>query len=435
MAAAGRVVVAVTGALTTILIARLLGPEGSGTFYLAQSVVLLLTVAASLGVEHGIAFYVANGSWSPRSALVSSLRFATVTGVIGAAIGVAARLVVPEAFAGLDLWMTVVTVVGLPFGLGWFYATFVALASDRYEAYVLPPALQSTLMMVLGGAGAIAFGVGGAVAGMTLATVAVGIGAAAWGLRRLPRQSSPQPPRQLRRAVSFGIKGYAANALQMVNYRLDLFILSSVATAAAVGHYAVAIAVTSVLWLLPQALADVVFPRVAHLSGQAGADAEAHREMVETKSLRHVVIAVVAVAAVLAAALLFLVVPIYGAAFRPAIELGLIRLPGAVAIGIGSVLSSTIVGRGRPVYSLYTALVTTPVTVVLYLTLIPALDATGAALASSLSFLLSFAITAAFYRRTTGRAVLPLLVPTRSELHDLLRLPSAALEWARGIRS
>jgi O-antigen/teichoic acid export membrane protein len=429
MAAASRITIAATGAVTTIAIARLLGPDGSGAYFVAQSVVLVLTVAATFGIEHGIAYYVSSGKWAPRPACRAALRMALAAGVAGAALGLAGRLLVPSAFAGLPVWATAVVVAGLPFALTWFYVSFVALAIDRYEAYVLPPAAQSALVLVLAVPGAIAFDVEGAIVGMTAASVIVAAAAAHWARRRLPRSDGGDSPGMLRKAISFGIKGYAANALQLVNYRLDVFVLSAVASAAAVGEYAVAVAVTSVLWLLPQALSEVLFPRVAHLSAR---DEQEHREMVEVKSLRHVTLAVVATTVLLAAALLVLVVPIYGEEFRDAIELGLILLPGTALLGIGGVLSATIVGRGKPAYSMFIALLITPVTIALYAVLIPELDATGAALASSLSYAGNFALTCIFYRRVTGRPVA--LMPSRSEFADLGRLPGAVRDWARAVR-
>jgi Na+-driven multidrug efflux pump len=77
-----------------------------------------------------------------------------------------------------------------------------------------------------------------------------------------------------------------------------------------------------------------------------------------------------------------------------------------------------VLGRGHPEYGLYTTLICTPLTMVLYAVLIPSLGAMGAALASSTSFTLNFLLTAAFFRRATGGPILPLLMPTRSELAD-----------------
>lgn len=433
MAGASRVTVALTGALTTILIARLLGPDGSGTYFVAQSVMLLLTVLMAFGFEHGIAYYVSTGEWAPLRAARSGLRMALVAGVVGAALGLLARLVVPSAFAGLPLWATAVVVAGLPFALAWLYMSYVALAVDRYEAYVLPPAAQSALVMALAAPGAIAFGIDGAIVGLTAANVVVGLGAAAWARSRLPRDGPAGGRGMERKAVSFGIKSYAANALQLVNYRLDVFVLAAVASVTAVGRYSVAVAAASLLWLVPQALSGVVFPRVARLHAGDGLDAKAHLEMVEVKSLRHVTLAVVAVTLLVAAALPLLVVPIYGEEFRPAIGLGLILLPGTALLGIAAVLQATIIGRGKPTLPLYTAVVVTPLTIVLYAALIPWLEATGAALASSISYTANFVLAALFYRRATGRRVAVTLVPTRSELADIRRLPAAAIRWRRGL--
>jgi len=443
MSAAGRVTTAVTGAATTIFVARLLGPGGAGGYAIAQSLILVGMVATTLGVEHGIAYYVSSGRWRARSAYRSAQRVALVSGVAGAALGVVLRVLFPAPFDGLTIATTAVACGALPFTLSWFYGTSIAVATDRYEAFALPPALQSALAMALVAVLAALEGLPGAVAGFALAhvlTAAVSQAMMRRGLTHHPKPHDEAPrdtgePGHLRRAIRFGIKGYAANALQIVNYRADLFVLAAFATAADVGHYAVAVAVTQVLWLLPGALNDVLFPRIAALSARAGtASGEEARALVETKSLRHVVLIVGVSMLVLAAALVLLVVPVYGPDFRPAIGLGLILLPGVAAIGLSGTLTATIVGRGHPGYSLAITLITTPLTLALYLLLIPALDATGAALASTASYLATFLLAAVFYHRATGTSVLPRLVPTRSELADYRALAPAVVAWGRGLR-
>jgi antigen flippase len=439
MSGASRVIVAATGAGTTIVIARLLGPGGAGGYALAQSFIVILTVASTLGVEHGIAYYVSAGRWSARDAYRDAQRIALVCGLAGAGLGILARVAVPAAFGRLSVGTTAVAAFALPFALSWFYFTYIALAVDRYEAYVLPPAVQSGLGLLFVGILGALFRLPGAVIGFALAHVVTAAlaGVAARGMFA-PATSNPRPteePAPLRRAIGFGVKGYAANALQLLNYRLDLFILASVATAADVGRYAVAVAVTSVMWLLPQALSDVLFPRIAALSARGTHEGGQARAFIETKSMRHTVLVVVVSSAVLALALVFLVVPVYGTAFGPAVDLGLILLPGVALLGISGTMSSTIVGRGRPGYSLVSALIVTPLTIVLYAILIPALHATGAALASSLSYAASFLLATVFYRRVTGEQVLGRLTPTRSELADYRALRPAILQWARNLSS
>ena len=431
MSAASQIWVTLAGGIVTIVLARVLGPHDWGGYSIAVSLIAILTAATTLGIDHGIAYFVGSRRWEPRAALGTALRVAVVTGTLGAAVGLAAHALVPSAFAGLPFWLTAVAVAAVPFGLALAYASSVALASDRYEASMSMPAVLAALLLAVSIPAALLFGRTGAVAALTVAIVATAVGAVVWALRRLPR-AEPSPPGQLRRAITFGIKGYGANALQLVNYQLDLFILAAVASAATVGHYALAVSATTLLLLLPRALSSVLYPRVARLS--LGGE-EQTREMVETKSLRHVSLIVGVTTVGMAAALELLVVPVFGADYRPAINLGLILLPGAAAIGISTVLAATVVGRGHPKYSLYGALITTPLTVLMYATMIPWLHATGAALASTLSYVASFALMCWFYRRVTRRSVAPLLVPSRSEFEDLRVLLRSTLRRLVALRA
>lgn len=415
MSAASRIWVTLASGLTTIVLARVLGPHDWGGYAIASSLVTILLAVTTLGVDQGIAYFVGAREWEPRAALGSALRMAGVAGTLGAAVGLVARVVVPSAFAGLPLWQVAVAVAGIPFGLALIYASSVTLASDRYEASMAMPAVQAALLLAVSIPLALLFDRSGAIVALTLAAAVVAVGAVVWARSRLPA-AAPTQPGQLRRAISFGVKGYGANALQLVNYQLDLFILAAVASAAAVGHYALAVSATALLMVLPRSLSAVLYPRVARLSVSGD---HVKRAMVEAKSLRHVSLIVVLTSIAMAAGLELLVVPVFGADYRPAIKLGLILVPGAAAIGVSTVLAATVVGRGKPTYSLYGALITTPITIAMYGTLIPSFHATGAALASTLSYLLSFVLFCHFYRRVTGLHVLPLLVPTRSEFADL----------------
>src|SRR5262249_24141243 len=148
-----------------------------------------------------------------------------------------------------------------------------------------------------------------------------------------------------------------------------------------------AVSATLLLLLLPGALATVLDPRIARLSTQGD---DPSLDMVETKSLRHVSLIVGVTALGLAGALEFLVVPVFGPEYRASINLGVTLLPGTAALGVTAVLAATLVGRGKPLYSLYAALIATPFTVALYAVLIPWLHATGAAVASTISYSATF---------------------------------------------
>lgn len=416
-------VTAITGALTTVLVARLLGPDGTGAFTLALTVTLLLGVVGSLGLETGMTFLVSSRRWGARQALWSTQRAAVWLGVGGALLVVGAVLAAPDAFAGLDLWMLALVGASIPFALSWLFVRWLALTQDRYGAFIVPFPLQSTLAMAAVAVLAATGGVGGAVVGLVASQVVTAVLMLAWAARRLPEGPAAAPmQRPLRAALRFGVKANASQALQFLNYRVDLFVLSAAAGSAAVGQYSVAVAVTSVLIVAPQALASFVFPRVAELSAEEHEDAPRRRAALEASSVRHAVLVTALTVPVVAAGLVAGVTLVFGADFRPAIELGLILVPGVAMFGLSFVLVAVTNGRGHPGYSLVTAAVATPVTVLLYLLLIPSLEGQGAAITSTLSYALTFVLSAMFFRRVTRLPLLALLVPTRSELADYARL-------------
>src|SRR5262245_623984 len=129
-------------------------------------------------------------------------------------------------------------------------------------------------------------------------------------------------------------------------------------------------------------------------------------------------------------ALLAIGVPLlYGPSFHRTIALGFILLPGVLLLGVGKVLSSGIAGRGYPRYTLYVAAISVPLTLGLYLGLIPPYDAWGAATASSISYALTALVALVFFRRATGIGVRRSLLPSRSDLADYTDLLRLARSW------
>jgi O-antigen/teichoic acid export membrane protein len=417
LASLSQIGAALTGGLMGVVIARILGPSGTGHVNLVLTAGLVLGALCSLGVEVGLNYHVSGRRWPAAAALRQSQLAAVVLGVLGAAAGTGIALALKgSAFRGVDVPAIVVGMAALPFMLGWTYSSYAALAMDRYEAYALAAAGQNTVALVLSPVLALPLEVTGAVAAVTISHAVIAVALLRWGSRALgaaPAGWLQETVGRAKEAVSFGLRANVSNVLQLLNYRADLFVLNAVASSADVGRYAVAVSITSLGQLMPRALASVVLPRVAALD--TGTE-RAALDMVVVKSVRHSVLIALGTSVVLALGLL-LVPFVYGSDFSEAIVLGLLLLPGIAFVGVGGVLSSTIVGKGKPQYSLYNVLMVTPPTLALYALLIPRFDAVGAALASTASYVAATFITLYFFHRVTG---LPLgeLRPRAAELAD-----------------
>lgn len=425
----------VAGGVLSIVLARTIGPSGNGKFALLVTLTGITSLVASVGLTAGITYEVSQRRWSVRRVFRTSYKAGVALGLFGLVAGLGVFVLLHgSVFHGISIWLAVLALSSLPPVLAYQYADAILLARESYEGYAALEISHSVTLLLVGAALAIPFGVAGAVIGLPAAAVVGAATGVVLLIREMRRDTVVDRGDSLTRAVRFGLQSWGGNLLQQINYRFDVIILGGFASAGAVGVYSVALTLTGVAWVLPQALQTVLFPRAASLDeskrvGEIGAE-ESNAAL--AKAVRHGVLLTVP-AAVLISALLVIAVPLlYGSKFHNTTELGFILLPGVLLLGIGKVLSSAIVGRGYPRYTLWIAAVVMPITLVLYFTLIPALDAWGAATASSVSYGLTALLTLIFFQRVTGVGMREALLPRAEDVADYGGLLRLARAWRIG---
>jgi O-antigen/teichoic acid export membrane protein len=436
---AAQVATIAAAGITSVAVARLLGPTGTGTLALAVTLVAVSTTVFSLGLRSGVIYRVSRGAWAPRAAVRAAAAGALVLGAIGTILGLGFyALTSGSVLHGLSPTMAIVTFASLPFALVWLFIAAVALAVDRYEAYGAITIVQPVAQVVLAVTLAATVGTLGAVIGFAISQVVAAAAAAAIFRRREAGPTPPTRPGELRAAARFGLLSWGSEVLQNLNYRLDLFVLNAFGAIADVGVYSVALTVTSFAWILPSALQTVLFPRTARLDAgdEVPGAGLTDVELAASRGTRQAVLLLVPTAVALVFALLVLVPLLYGPRFDRTVELGLILVPGTLALGLARVLVAVTSGRGYPQYSLYGRLIDMPITAVLYFVLIPAHGATGAAVASSISYALTGVISFVFFRRVVHLPLRTVLVPTREDLRDWgSAMRAARRRFARGGRT
>jgi O-antigen/teichoic acid export membrane protein len=414
------------GGALGVLVARVLGPADTGAYNVVAAALFVSLTTATIGINVGATYRASNRSWDAGDAFRQLQLAALVVGIAAAGLGVAlAALTQDSLFQDVPLGVVAIALGALPFALSWTFTTSVALALDRYETFAVAPAVANGATLALAAVLTPTIGLKGAVIAAASGHLLNALWLAAWGRRELPRAKPGwlrRTVRELREATSFGFQGYLPQALSLLSYRADLFVLNAVAAGATVGHYAVALIVTEVGLLVPRSLAAVVMPRVAALHAEP---AEDERVMVVTKSVKHSVLLALPVGLVLAVAVLLIPI-VFGSAFSEAVGPGLILIPGVLALGVAGVLNANMIGAGHPRYALYSSLIATPVTLALYLGLIPPFEIWGAAGASTASYALSGYLALHYFRRSVGKLPLAEMIPGRDELHDFRLLAGRA---------
>jgi O-antigen/teichoic acid export membrane protein len=416
-------------AVLSIVLARTIGPSGNGRFALLFTLVGFTTIIASLGLTAGIAYEISQRRWSVSLAFRMSYLAALALGTIGVLGGIGVfTLLHQTVFSGIDPWLAVVALTSIPPTFAYQHAEWILLGREHYEGYAGLELLRSLTFVLFGAGLAIPFGLTGAVIGLPTSALAAALAGAYLLVLEARRDTVVDHGDSLSRAVRFGLQSWGSNLLQQINYRLDLLILGGFASAGAVGVYSVAVTVTSIAGILPQALGTVLFPRVASLdeSMVAGEITVEDSDAAVAKSVRHAVLLTLPAAVAIGLLLLVAVPLLYGSEFANTTALGFVLLPGVLILGIGKVLSYTIAGRGYPRYVLYVGAITVPLTLALYFALIPVFHAWGAATASLLSYVGTTALMLLFFRRVTRIGIRVAFVPRTEDFADYVILARLA---------
>ncbi len=406
------------GGLTTLVVARILGASGTGAYSVVLATLACLIVLADLGLDTSALYHVAGRRWTEAHAMRQLQLAAAVLGVIGVGIGVAGGVLFRDSlFHGIGLGTLTLGLVALPFALSWNFGSAVAFANDAYEWGSVPWVIQGIVGLALVATLTPFFGVAGAVAGITLSHAIVAVLVGVGGFRRTRGEVDrwlAEASSALRVAVGFGYKANLTKTMSIVNQRADLLILNAYAAHAVVGQYGVALSLTALQVLVPSSLSRAVVPRVSSLGAAHSPDERA--ELIR-KTVKHGTLISILTGFAIAVALL--AVPlVFGSDFEPSVQLGWILIPGTTAYGIAYAFSAVIIGRGHPGYILRATAIVTPLTLVLYLLLIPNFGATGAAVASTLSYTGTFALYWVYFRRVSGISKLSALLPGRAEIDD-----------------
>ncbi|MBA2331840.1 MAG: oligosaccharide flippase family protein [Actinobacteria bacterium] len=357
---------------------RFLAPSGRGTFVL---VVLTVTILSRFLGQLGLAVTtrMRERDLEVRHLVHRAFALAVALGVVGGALvvlsgaltdAIGAELALIGALALIPnvLWQTVSGVL-------------LGLARVRVWNYVqaLSPLLALAGMLVL------VVGLGGGVTAAVLAWTLAHVLTAAFALLAARDLWLPVGPQLILDAHGRAILRLALvlGAIQVVNlvgYRIELFVLEWYEGVDVVGVYSIAMQAAEALWLVPAAIATAI-------TGPAIHDDERDASRLVGRSALKGLAYTAGLAVLVGGAAPFLIPLLFGSDFDGAARPLALLLPGVVAYAPVTVLVVFLSLRhGRPNLSLAVSVVAMIVTTVLALVLIPRYGAEGAAGASALGY-------------------------------------------------
>jgi O-antigen/teichoic acid export membrane protein len=409
------------GLLNVIIIARVLGPAGRGEVAFLTTVAGILGFTSSLSVNEALVNRVASRP-SERAALAgTAIALAIGLGVAGAALGLLILSTIPSLAVETPRAARFLALAGIPVFVLQTYFLYIArgcyLLSAAAAAWMGAPLVTLVLNASLATAGALSVTRATAswLAGMAGSTLAL----AAYTVVRASGLGAPERP-LAGELTRFGLRSHIGGLFATGSYRLDQWILGGVAGARELGLYSVAVAWFEALLHLPRALATAFRPDLVRRS-----PAEAGEQAAGLFRACLLVTAVLGAAMALLAP--FLCTTIFGEEFRDSVADLRLLIPGALGIaGIG-VFGTALIAQNRPLWESAAMGCGFAVALVLYVLLIPRFEGHGAAIASTVSYLVAGVVGALLARRALS-VPLGALVPRPS---DVARLRDGLLAAAR----
>lgn len=387
----GQLACGVIALVIEICYARLIGPAGRGQISLCMMVIAIGNTLGGLGGEVPIMIWAAEkkkslSEWLPAVWILGAAGCAMFDGVFGFVYW----RWHPSFLRGITSPLALLVLVSIPAAVAVQYllALFVGLEQFRTRAglALTTQAVELTVFVVL----ALLIG--------RSATVAMfgnlfGLLAAAFFATRFLGQSASRrsaarsPMATLGPALGLGVRGQFGNVAMLLNYRLDVFVLNYFLNPAEVGLYALGVVISESLWQIPSAASVALFPRSARARDR---DANYFTCFVT----RQVLLLAVVLGVAMALASPVVVPLIFGARFASSVAVIWWILPGTVALAAGKVMAADITARGKPGYNSIISIAVGILTIMLDLLLIPRMGIRGAALASSISYLVQGALIA-----------------------------------------
>jgi O-antigen/teichoic acid export membrane protein len=384
--------------LLVVIQSRFLGPEGRGTFVL---VVLSVTILSRLLGQLGTA--VVNRMREPgadvRSLTHRAFVLALLLGGLGGALIVGWGAVAP----GIGVDLALIAAAALVPNVLWQTVSGVLLGLARVRLWNYVQALSPLLTLV--GMLVLVVGLDGDVRAALVAWTLAHVLTAAFALaaaRQIWRPANLPPlDSHARTLARLALVMGAVQVVNLISYRVELFILERFEGLGDVGVYSIAIQAGEALWLIPAAIATAVTAPAVHET-EAGA-----RRLIARASLRGLLYTAGA-GVVVGLAAPFLIPLLFGDDFADAAAPLALLLPGIVVYGPVTVLVVYLsVRHGRPRLSLAVSILAMVVTTAAAVALIPSFGSEGAAVASTLGYVAGAALAWILFARLGREAATP----------------------------
>lgn len=405
------------GIANSIVIARALGPEGRGSYAVLTATIGLVSLICGGGLQWSNTYRVARDATQLSKIVGNFLVFwCGICTALWTGFMLLPSEILAPLFPGVPRSLVILSLVLISIAILSTYITASFLGLQNFKQYNLFPMVQVLLYFLFNLAtflarklsvqfvminwivsSTIVLGYQWVVLLQTILPGKIKIGFAGLG-----------------EGLRIGGRALAVNLLGTLLFRSDIFLINYYLGAVAVGYYSIAVVVAELILRIPNIAGNILFPKVSQHLGTLAAVITAKLSRLTT---------LFAIIATLGLALCgrWLIVLAYGPQFAYSYYLLLWLLPGLVGMCIQVVLGNYYAGRGYHPVTVWSAAVALGANIGLNIVLVPAVGVAGAAVSSSVAYLLLFGINLLYFTVKNQVPLPDVICPRREDLRALRR--------------
>jgi len=381
---ATRIVLMGFGLATTVIVARILGPEGRGLYAVGAATGMLGVQFGNLGMHTANVYHVARDPALLDRLAGNSIAVSFGVGGMLAIFLAVIFLLYPNLISlhGSALFLAL---IWIPFGLAYLLIQSLMLGLHDVRGYNLFEMVSRVLPLVLIGAMAW-IGLGG-VASFLAAGVVTLIVTCMWMWCRLVGPDGARPSVSLplfRGSIRYAIKAYLAAFFAFLVLRADLFMVEHMRGAEQAGYYSIAASMADYVSVIAAIVGTILFPKLSAMKEIGPKLRLTYKAVWATVGL---LLPILTAAAFLAKPVVRL---LFGGAFLPTSQAFVLLMPGMLFLGMNTVAVQFLNSIGYPKSVVIIWGLCTIFNIGLNFWAIPRYGIAGASAVSSLSYFLAF---------------------------------------------
>ena len=396
----------------SIVVARVLGPEGKGIYSLAILLPMLLITFTNPGIGPASVYYIGKKKYLPKEIFGNNIIFSSLVSVFAIIVGLIVIFFFSNSlFPGVEKEYLFLALSLLPFHIFLNFIIDILLGLQKFKKYNLVNLLRTFTFLILIVIFLLGFhfGTKSAIIAQAISFFLAGVPLFFWVKKETNGISFKFNKLYFRDFSLYGGKIYLANILSFLRKRVDMFLVNIFLNPLAVGLYSIAVGLAEKIWLISQSAGLVLFPRVS-----------SETDKKKLKQFTPLVCRNILFITLIGAVLFFflsdwIITLFYSKAFSDSILPLKILLIGTVAISGSIAMSNDIAGRGKPIINAYIGAVSVIINIILNIIWIPKFGIIGASWATAVSYTVLFIITVFVYSKISGNRIRDVIFIKKSD--------------------